>query len=37
MAVNQEILNMVDIIKEAVPTDRIYLFGSYAYGTPHKG
>ena len=24
------------IILEKVPTDQIWLFGSYAYGTPHK-
>jgi predicted nucleotidyltransferase len=34
MAVNQEILNITEAIKEAVPAERIYLFGSYAYGTP---
>jgi len=36
MAINQEILNMADIIKDTVPTDRIYLFGSYAYGAPNS-
>ena len=36
MAVNQEILNMTEAIKAAVPAERIYLFGSYAYGTPNK-
>jgi len=36
MAVNQEILNIVEAIKAAVPAERIYLFGSYAYGTPNK-
>ena len=25
-----------EIIIENVPTDQIWLFGSYAYGTPHK-
>ena len=25
-----------DIIINNVPTEQIYLFGSYAYGTPHK-
>jgi predicted nucleotidyltransferase len=25
-----------EIILEKVPTDQIWLFGSYAYGTPHK-
>lgn len=36
MAVNQEILIITQAIKAAVPAERIYLFGSYAYGTPHK-
>jgi predicted nucleotidyltransferase len=36
MAVNQEILNITDIIKETVPAERIYLFGSYAYGSPNE-
>jgi predicted nucleotidyltransferase len=35
-----EIKNEVDALKEIilknVPTEEIYLFGSYAYGTPHK-
>ena len=35
MAVNQEILNITEAIKAAVPAERIYLFGSYAYGTPN--
>ena len=35
MAINQEILNITEAIKQAVPTERIYLFGSYAYGTPN--
>ena len=34
MAVNQEILNITEAIKSAVPAERIYLFGSYAYGIP---
>ena len=25
-----------EIILEKVPTDQIWLFGSYAYGTPNK-
>ena len=36
MAVNQEILNITEAIKKAVPAERIYLFGSYAYGKPHE-
>jgi len=36
MTLNTEILEMADIIKGVVPADRIYLFGSYAYGTPNE-
>ena len=36
MTVNREIMNMSDAIRQAVPAERIYLFGSYAYGTPGK-
>jgi predicted nucleotidyltransferase len=36
MAVNQEILNITEAIKAAVPAERIYLFGSYAYGIPNE-
>jgi predicted nucleotidyltransferase len=36
MALNEEILRMADIIKKTVPAERIYLFGSYAYGTPKE-
>jgi predicted nucleotidyltransferase len=32
--VNEEILKIKDKILETVPAERIYLFGSYAYGTP---
>ena len=35
-----EIKNELDMLKEIilekVPTEQIWLFGSYAYGTPHK-
>ena len=31
-----EIMQIRDAIRAAVPVERIYLFGSYAYGTPHK-
>ncbi|MCL1951906.1 MAG: nucleotidyltransferase domain-containing protein [Oscillospiraceae bacterium] len=37
MAVNQEIQHIADTIRQAVPAERIYLFGSHAYGTPHDG
>jgi len=37
MAVNQEIQRIADTIRQAVPVEKIYLFGSHAYGTPHKG
>ena len=37
---NQEVQQEVDKLKElivkAIPVEQIYLFGSYAYGTPHK-
>ena len=36
MPVNSDIIEMTDIIKEAVAADRIYLFGSHAYGTPNE-
>jgi predicted nucleotidyltransferase len=35
-AVNSEIAAIKDIILETVVCERIYLFGSYAYGTPHE-
>ncbi len=34
MTINQEILNITEAIKQAIPAERIYLFGSYVYGTP---
>jgi predicted nucleotidyltransferase len=34
--VKQELDALVKIIVETVPVEQIYLFGSYAYGTPHK-
>jgi predicted nucleotidyltransferase len=34
--VNNEITAIKDIILNTVDCERIYLFGSYAYGTPHK-
>ena len=36
MTVNPEIQRIADAIQQAVPAERIYLFGSHAYGTPHK-
>jgi predicted nucleotidyltransferase len=34
--VNSEITAIKDIILKTVACERIYLFGSYAYGTPHE-
>ena len=34
MTINQEIMGMADAIRQAVPVERIYLFGSHAYGSP---
>lgn len=31
----EDLRNICEIIDETVPTDRIYLFGSYAYGSPN--
>ena len=31
---NEEIMQLVDLVAEAVDPDRIILFGSYAYGNP---
>jgi len=36
MTVSPEIKRIADTIRQAVPAERIYLFGSHAYGTPHK-
>lgn len=36
MAVNQEIRQIAETIWQAVPAEQIYLFGSHAYGQPHK-
>ena len=36
MSVNNEILTIKNIIVKSVDPEKIYLFGSYAYGTPHK-
>ena len=32
--INEEILKIKDAIVNAVPVEKLYLFGSYAYGTP---
>jgi len=34
--IKNELEILKDIIIKNVPTEQIYLFGSYAYGTPHK-
>ena len=34
--IQAEIDKLKDLIVNAVPVEQIYLFGSYAYGTPHK-
>ena len=33
---NREIFNITEAIRQAIPAERIYLFGSYAYGTPNE-
>ena len=35
-AVQAEVNKLKDLIVNAIPVEQIYLFGSYAYGTPHK-
>jgi len=35
-AVQEELNKLKELIISAVPVEQIYLFGSYAYGTPHK-
>jgi predicted nucleotidyltransferase len=34
--IKQELDALTKVIAETVPVEAIYLFGSYAYGTPHK-
>lgn len=36
MTINKDIETIKDIILQVTPCERIYLFGSYAYGTPHE-
>ena len=35
-AIRAELDKLTELIVNAVPVEQIYLFGSYAYGTPHK-
>ena len=35
-AVQAELEKLKELIINAIPVEQIYLFGSYAYGTPHK-
>ena len=34
--VQDELNTLKDIILNTVPVEQIYLFGSYAYGNPHR-
>ena len=36
MTIPDEIIKIRDIIVETTPAEKIYLFGSYAYGTPNE-
>ena len=33
--IKQELDEIISVITDTVPVETIYLFGSYAYGTPH--
>jgi predicted nucleotidyltransferase len=35
-AIQTELNKLTELIINAIPVEQIYLFGSYAYGTPHK-
>jgi predicted nucleotidyltransferase len=35
-SIQSELNTLKEIITETIPVEQIYLFGSYAYGTPHK-
>jgi len=35
-AIRAELDKLTELIINAIPVEKIYLFGSYAYGTPHK-
>jgi len=34
--IRAELDKLTELITNAIPVEQIYLFGSYAYGTPHK-
>jgi len=34
--IRAELDKLTELIINAIPVEQIYLFGSYAYGTPHK-
>ena len=36
MIINSEIEKIRDIIVATIPLEKLYLFGSYAYGTPNE-
>ncbi|MCL2195242.1 MAG: nucleotidyltransferase domain-containing protein [Oscillospiraceae bacterium] len=36
MEISQEIRDIAEVIRQAVPAEQIYLFGSYAYGEPNE-
>ena len=35
-AIQAELNKITELIVKAIPVEQIYLFGSYAYGEPHK-
>jgi predicted nucleotidyltransferase len=35
-AVQEQIRIITDLIRQTIPVEQIYLFGSYAYGTPRE-
>ena len=37
MVMTDEIMQIMNVIVEAIPTETIYLFGSYSRGTPNEG
>ena len=36
IAIQAELEKLKELIVNAIPVEQIFLFGSYAYGTPHK-
>ena len=36
IVIKAELEKIKDLIVNTIPVEQIYLFGSYAYGTPHK-